>query len=182
MGSCQGSCFVNDKATSKTAGEIEGVLDQESKKKGTSKKQNKKQYVEVVNKNEEEDQRGNGRKDKEEEEEKNENGDKKLNDAQAANNGHQGFGPVSQPIKTMNPIKGAPNTAAGNQLVEETIGLPNRKELPEIQLENGAFYKGEWKNGVRDGVGTQEWPDGSKYEGGTTLILFGWIMAAGAWV
>lgn len=40
-----------------------------------------------------------------------------------------------------------------------------RKELPAVTLENGAVYIGEWKNGLRDGKGTQIWPDGSKYEG-----------------
>lgn len=28
-----------------------------------------------------------------------------------------------------------------------------RKKLPQIQLESGAVYEGEWKNGMRDGYG-----------------------------
>ena len=34
-----------------------------------------------------------------------------------------------------------------------------------ITLESGANYDGEWKNGLRDGLGKQTWPDGSIYEG-----------------
>jgi len=26
-------------------------------------------------------------------------------------------------------------------------------------------YEGEWLDGLRDGEGKQEWPDGSRYEG-----------------
>lgn len=29
----------------------------------------------------------------------------------------------------------------------------------------GAVYKGKWKNGLRDGVGCQAWPDGATYDG-----------------
>ena len=32
-------------------------------------------------------------------------------------------------------------------------------------LKNGAVYTGEWMNGMRDGYGSQVWPDSSKYEG-----------------
>lgn len=34
-----------------------------------------------------------------------------------------------------------------------------------VTLKNGAVYTGQWLNGVRDGFGSQMWPDGSKYEG-----------------
>jgi len=34
-----------------------------------------------------------------------------------------------------------------------------------VTLKNGAIYEGQWLNNLRDGAGTQEWPDGSKYEG-----------------
>lgn len=32
-------------------------------------------------------------------------------------------------------------------------------------MKNGATYTGQWLNNMRDGYGTQMWPDGSKYEG-----------------
>jgi hypothetical protein len=32
-------------------------------------------------------------------------------------------------------------------------------------LKNGAVYTGQWMMGMRDGFGTQLWPDGSRYEG-----------------
>jgi hypothetical protein len=32
-------------------------------------------------------------------------------------------------------------------------------------LKNGAVYTGQWLMGMRDGFGTQLWPDGSRYEG-----------------
>ena len=32
-------------------------------------------------------------------------------------------------------------------------------------MDNGGFYEGEWKNGLRDGQGKQTWPDKSYYEG-----------------
>ena len=34
-----------------------------------------------------------------------------------------------------------------------------------ITMKNGATYDGQWLNNMRDGVGTQLWPDGSRYEG-----------------
>ena len=52
-----------------------------------------------------------------------------------------------------------------NPEVAETIGIFTRKYLPPVNLENGAVYSGEWKNGLRDGRGLQNWPDNSKYEG-----------------
>lgn len=35
----------------------------------------------------------------------------------------------------------------------------------EYVFENGAVYKGQWKNEKRHGFGVQIWPDGAKYEG-----------------
>ncbi len=58
-----------------------------------------------------------------------------------------------------------------NQLIQSTVGSNVRKELPAVTLENGAVYIGEWKNGQRDGKGTQIWPDGSKYEGDWVRII-----------
>ena len=40
-----------------------------------------------------------------------------------------------------------------------------RETRPQIQLDNGAIYEGEWLNGERDGYGVQKWLDGSRYEG-----------------
>eukprot|EP00435_Cladocopium_sp_Y103_P032285 s3374_g8.t1 len=33
------------------------------------------------------------------------------------------------------------------------------------QFRTGAVYKGEWKDGMRHGVGHQTWPDGATYSG-----------------
>ena len=38
-------------------------------------------------------------------------------------------------------------------------------KLPAVQLDNGISYEGEWKDGMREGIGTQIWADGSKYVG-----------------
>ena len=51
------------------------------------------------------------------------------------------------------------------KLIGGTIGCEKRTELPTITLENGSVYTGEWKNGMKDGIGVQNWPDGSIYEG-----------------
>ena len=43
---------------------------------------------------------------------------------------------------------------------------PEKKEKrPPYQFKSGAVYEGEWKGNLRDGFGTQTWPDGAKYEG-----------------
>ena len=39
------------------------------------------------------------------------------------------------------------------------------EEREEFVFENGARYKGQWKESVRHGFGVQIWPDGAKYEG-----------------
>jgi hypothetical protein len=53
------------------------------------------------------------------------------------------------------------NVAADSaHLILTTIGTNEKKELPPVNLENGAVYVGQWKNGMRDGVGVQNWPDG----------------------
>jgi hypothetical protein len=41
----------------------------------------------------------------------------------------------------------------------------SRMKQGPITLPSGAVYSGEWRGGMRDGEGTQEWPDGSKYVG-----------------
>ena len=40
-----------------------------------------------------------------------------------------------------------------------------REKRPPYQFKSGAVYEGEWKGNLRDGFGTQTWPDGAKYEG-----------------
>ena len=52
-------------------------------------------------------------------------------------------------------------------------GTTDREEVDEYgrvtkgpyTLKNGATYTGQWLEGMRDGYGTQLWPDGSRYEG-----------------
>ena len=51
------------------------------------------------------------------------------------------------------------------KLIQSTVGITERRELPLVSLENGARYLGEWRNGCKDGHGIQYWPDGSRYEG-----------------
>ena len=36
--------------------------------------------------------------------------------------------------------------------------------LSDIKFKDGNLYKGQWKSGMRDGYGVQQWPDGSKYD------------------
>jgi len=38
-------------------------------------------------------------------------------------------------------------------------------KLGLVSLDNGITYQGEWRNGMREGLGTQIWLDGSKYIG-----------------
>ena len=45
-------------------------------------------------------------------------------------------------------------------LVKETIGIKERKELPEILIEEIGYYNGQWKDGKRDGFGIFKWLDG----------------------
>ena len=42
---------------------------------------------------------------------------------------------------------------------------PSLQFKDEFVFENGAVYKGQWKNEQRHGYGIQIWPDGAKYEG-----------------
>ena len=50
---------------------------------------------------------------------------------------------------------------------------PNQNEVDEYghvmkgptTLKNGATYTGQWLSELRDGFGTQLWPDGYLYEG-----------------
>lgn len=47
----------------------------------------------------------------------------------------------------------------------EPDDLQNCEERGEFIFENRARYKGQWRDQVRHGYGTQIWPDGAKYEG-----------------
>jgi hypothetical protein len=38
-------------------------------------------------------------------------------------------------------------------------------KAPERQWDTGSVYKGEWKNNLKHGYGTQIWANGNKYEG-----------------
>ncbi|MFN9902716.1 MAG: hypothetical protein ACK55Z_28830, partial [bacterium] len=43
--------------------------------------------------------------------------------------------------------------------------LDHERINKEIEEEDGAIYKGHWKNGIKEGYGKQRWKDGSVYEG-----------------
>jgi len=45
------------------------------------------------------------------------------------------------------------STQEENDLIRSTIGIMERKKLSPIQLKSGEVYEGEWKNGMRDGIG-----------------------------
>eukprot|EP00352_Strombidinopsis_acuminata_P007618 CAMPEP_0176354138 /NCGR_PEP_ID=MMETSP0126-20121128/12327_1 /TAXON_ID=141414 ORGANISM="Strombidinopsis acuminatum, Strain SPMC142" /NCGR_SAMPLE_ID=MMETSP0126 /ASSEMBLY_ACC=CAM_ASM_000229 /LENGTH=246 /DNA_ID=CAMNT_0017706153 /DNA_START=228 /DNA_END=969 /DNA_ORIENTATION=+ len=47
----------------------------------------------------------------------------------------------------------------------EHVNDPTLEYRPEFVFENGAVYKGQWKDTYRHGYGVQIWPDGAKYEG-----------------
>ena len=47
----------------------------------------------------------------------------------------------------------------------EEVDENGRVTRGPVTLKNGAIYTGQWLNGVRDGFGSQMWPDGSRYEG-----------------
>lgn len=47
----------------------------------------------------------------------------------------------------------------------EHLNDPSLEYRPEFVFENGAVYKGQWKETYRHGYGVQIWPDGAKYEG-----------------
>ena len=64
--------------------------------------------------------------------------------------------------------------AQGNNIVElfliqdldkNETREPKRERRPPFTFSSGAVYEGEWRGNVREGWGTQIWPDGAKYEG-----------------
>lgn len=62
---------------------------------------------------------------------------------------------------------GKGNTTAGgmNDDGNEPVDEFGRVNKGPFTLRNGATYTGQWLDGQRDGIGTQLWPDGSRYEG-----------------
>ena len=48
---------------------------------------------------------------------------------------------------------------------EDQVDAYGRVTKGPITMKNGATYTGQWLNNMRDGYGTQLWPDGSRYEG-----------------
>lgn len=56
-------------------------------------------------------------------------------------------------------------TEKDNELIESTINCDGLIKLPAVELDNGITYEGEWKDAMREGMGTQTWADGSKYVG-----------------
>ena len=51
------------------------------------------------------------------------------------------------------------------ETVSERLYTNVRELRGPYKFKSGAIYKGEWKGGLRDGFGTQQWPDGAKYVG-----------------
>ena len=47
----------------------------------------------------------------------------------------------------------------------EQVDENGRVQKGPFTLRNGATYTGQWLDGMRDGIGQQLWPDGSRYEG-----------------
>ncbi len=39
------------------------------------------------------------------------------------------------------------------------------EKRPPFTFKSGAIYEGQWKGKIREGFGTQIWPDGAKYLG-----------------
>ena len=184
MGSCQGSCFVNNQAAKNVDENV--ISDQVDIKKNSDKRDNRNKYLDIEenyieNQNHDDqgrDQNYYNQRDAEQQALKNQamarsvqsqnqssqpTANRERNEESRQMPENTGFAPISKPIQTMKD-KGVPNEE-GCALIEQTIGLSYRKRLPNIQLENGAVYIGEWKNGLRDGTGMQQWPDGSKYDG-----------------
>lgn len=70
-------------------------------------------------------------------------------------------------------LKGVGNNQYNDQNDEDNWSQESKESEPEdyadceerdeFVFENGAKYKGQWKNSVRHGLGVQIWPDGAKY-------------------
>lgn len=46
-----------------------------------------------------------------------------------------------------------------------SVNSKQREKRPKYQYQSGAIYDGQWFGLVRDGKGTQTWPDGAYYIG-----------------
>jgi hypothetical protein len=56
----------------------------------------------------------------------------------------------------------------GYFVLPDSVSLKEFEGLPELgpyELENDSVYLGQWKYGLRFGIGRQQWKDGSIYEG-----------------
>ncbi|CAE7385547.1 RSP1, partial [Symbiodinium pilosum] len=51
------------------------------------------------------------------------------------------------------------------QLSEVKAGAAMVKDGEPFKFRSGAVYKGQWKNGMREGIGKQTWPDGASFVG-----------------
>ena len=56
-------------------------------------------------------------------------------------------------------------TERDNELIQSTVQCQEYMTLGPVELDNGITYEGEWKDAMREGMGTQVWADGSKYVG-----------------
>ena len=55
---------------------------------------------------------------------------------------------------------------SNNTMIVYLVNEPGLEFKEDIVFENGTQYKGQVKNGqIRQGYGTQIWPDGARYEG-----------------
>ena len=50
-------------------------------------------------------------------------------------------------------------------MISSTIGCEEVVKMEVVELDFGGTYEGEWKDGMRNGIGTQIWVNGNKYVG-----------------
>ena len=50
-------------------------------------------------------------------------------------------------------------------MISSTIGCEEVVKMEVVELDFGGTYEGEWKDGMRNGIGTQIWANGNKYVG-----------------
>lgn len=48
---------------------------------------------------------------------------------------------------------------------DESFEHQVKKSQPPVSLPDGSIYTGEWRDGVKEGYGIKEWPNGAKYVG-----------------
>ena len=62
----------------------------------------------------------------------------------------------------MSSVFASPDKAkAQNKGSSMGVAPGTRYKQGPVTLNSGAIYTGEWENGMRNGYGSQEWPDGS---------------------